>query len=324
MKALQFVGSGEPLTPADIPAPTPDHGWVLIDVHAAGLCHSDLHILHRPDATWVAKTPIVLGHEVAGTIAALGDGVTGFAVGDRVGVALISHPFGEGLFYAPGLSVDGGYAEQALAHASTLVPIPDNVTFAQAAVATDSVATAYHAVRTSAQVRQGQTIGIIGLGGLGINGVRVATLQGATVYGVDINPATFDAARNNGAIECFTDIADLKAREPEVIIDFAGTGSTTAAAVEAVTPGGRVVVIGLEAGTAQINISHMVLLSVQLHGSLGASKQDLVEVYDLIALGELTPAITEVDFDDVPAALDRLSRGEVTGRMVTNPQKGLA
>lgn len=320
MRALQFVGAGEPLTPADIPTPTPEPGWVVIDVHAAGLCHSDVHILHRPDAAWVFKTPIVLGHEVAGTVAALGEGVTEFTVGDRVGIALISHPFGEGLFYAPGLAVDGGYAPQAVAHASTLVRIPDNVSFAQAAVATDSVATAYHAVRSSGEVVRDQTVGIIGLGGLGLNGVRVAALQGATVYGADINTATFNTARQLGATECFTDIAEMKALQPDVIIDFAGAGSTTAAAVEAVRPGGRVVVIGLEAGSADVNISHMVLFSVQLHGSLGASKQDLVEVYDLIAAGDLQPLIEEIAFADVPAALERLRRGEVTGRMFTNPQ----
>ncbi|KLO39323.1 molecular chaperone GroES [Mycobacterium nebraskense] len=324
MKALQFIGAGKPLTPKDIPAPTPEPGWVVIDVHAAGLCHSDVHILRRPEATWVFKTPIVLGHEVAGTIAALGEGVTGFDIGDRVGIALISHPFGEGLSFAPGLAVDGGYAEQTLAHASTLVRIPDNVSFAQAAVATDSVATAYHAVRSTAQVVPGQNVGIIGMGGLGLNGVRVAALQGATVYGVDINTSMFEAAGQLGAAECFTDIADLKALQPDVVIDFAGAGATTAAAVEAVRPGGRVVVIGLEAGSAEINIPHMVLLSIQLHGSLGASKQDLVEVYDLIAAGELQPRIEGVAFDDVPAALDRLHRGEVTGRLVTNPQERLS
>ncbi|KQY01299.1 molecular chaperone GroES [Mycobacterium sp. Root135] len=321
MKALQFIGSGKPLTPVDLPEPTPGPGWVVVEVHAAGLCHSDLHILHGPGADWVAKQPIVLGHEVAGTVAALGEGVTGFEIGDRVGIACIAHPLEAGLAYAPGLAVDGGYAERTLAHASTLVPIPGNVSFAQAAIATDSVATSYHAVRTSAGVQRGQTVGIIGLGGLGLNGVRVAHLQGATVYGVDVNPATFSTAKQIGAKECFSSIADLQALQPDVIIDFAGAGSTTAAAVEAVRAGGRVVVIGLEAGAAEINITHMVLMSVQLHGSLGASKQDLVEVYDLISSGDLDPAIEEVAFDDVPAALDRLHRGEVTGRLVANPHR---
>lgn len=246
--------------------------------------------------------------------------MTGFSVGDRVGVALISHPIEDGIFYAPGLAVDGGYAEQTVAHVSTLVAVPDNVSFAQAAVATDSVATAYHAVRSSAEVRQGQTVGIIGLGGLGLNGVRVAALQSAKVYGVDINRATFVPARQMGAAGCFTDIAELKALHPDVIVDFAGTGSTTAAAIEAVRAGGRVVVIGLEAGTAEINISSMVMRSIQLHGSLGASKADLVEVYNLISAGDLRPTIEEVALSDVPAALDRLHRGEVTGRLVTNPQ----
>ncbi|AGP52083.1 hypothetical protein M271_02245 [Streptomyces rapamycinicus NRRL 5491] len=113
------------------------------------------------------------------------------------------------------------------AHASTLVRLPDNVSTVHAAVATDSVVTAYHAVRTEAQAKPGEVIAVIGLGGLGLNGVRTGVIAGATVYGVDINPGTFAAAHAAGARECFTDtaaLADLR------------TGSATARSAAACSP----------------------------------------------------------------------------------------
>ncbi|MGW3493542.1 hypothetical protein [Streptomyces sp. NPDC001020] len=83
------------------------------------------------------------------------------------------------------------------------------MTFAEAAVATDSIATAYHAVRTMGEARPGQVVGIVGLGGLGLMGVAAASVCGSTVYGVDVNTATFDMAREQGARDCFTSIGDL-------------------------------------------------------------------------------------------------------------------
>ena len=104
-------------------------------------------------------------------------------------------------------------------------------------------------MRTTGALQAGETVGIIGLGGLGLNGVRTAVLRGATVYGVDINPAAFAAARERGATDCFTDIGALAARKPDLVLDFAGTGSTTEGALDVVKRGGRVVVpqpLGME------------------------------------------------------------------------------
>ncbi|MEC4020620.1 zinc-binding dehydrogenase [Streptomyces sp. H27-D2] len=325
MKALQFVGVGQPLELNDVPEPTPEPGWVVVEVVAAGLCHSDLHILHGPGAAWLDHIPITLGHEVAGTVSALGEGVTGFRIGQRVGVGLVSDlsegPGGSFMGSAPGVAVDGGYGEKIVAHASSLVPIPEGVSYAAAAVATDSTTTAYHAVRTSGRVRAGMVIGVIGLGGLGLNAVRVADILGAVVYGVDVNAGTFDDARKLGARDCFTGVADLKSLEPEVIIDFAGTGVTTAEAIETVRPRGRVVLVGLGAQTTSFATDQLVTRRVELCGSLGSdSNEELREVYDLIAAGEIEPIIEEIPFADVPEGLARLERGVVRGRLVTCPR----
>ncbi|MFE4860011.1 zinc-binding dehydrogenase [Streptomyces sp. NPDC056670] len=323
MKAIRFAGAGRPLNLETVPDPEPGPGWVVVDIEAAGLCHSDLHIMSGMDlGDLTVKSPVTLGHEGAGVISSVGEGVGDFAVGDRVGIALVSHPIAEALF-TPGVGHDGAFAERELAHVSTLVHIPDNVTFAEAAVATDSVATAFHAVRTAGSVGPGRTVGVIGLGGLGLNGVRIAKLLGATVYGVDVNSSTFGPATEAGATACFQDIDQLAAQHPDVIVDFAGVPSTAAAAVESVRPGGRVVLVGLGGAVAPISIASLVMRNVQLVGSLGASKDELREVYDLIARGALKPAVEEVPFTELPAAMDRLARGEVRGRLYTRPRADL-
>ncbi|MFF4183634.1 zinc-binding dehydrogenase [Streptomyces sp. NPDC001691] len=324
MKAIRFAGAGRPLNLETVPDPVPGPEWVVVDIEAAGLCHSDLHIMSGMDlGDLTVKSPVTLGHEGAGVISAVGDAVRGFAVGDRVGIAIVSHPI-EAARFAPGVGHDGAFAEQELAHVSTLVHIPDNVSFAEAAVATDSVATAYHAVRTAGAVRRGRTVGVIGLGGLGLNGVRIAHLLGATVYGVDVNPATYAAATEAGAVACFEDVRQLTTHHPDVIVDFAGVPSTAAAAVESVRTGGCVVLVGLGGAVAPISIASLVMRNVQLVGSLGASKDELREVYDLIASGALKPRVHEVPFTELPAAMERLARGEVRGRLYTRPRATLS
>ncbi|MFJ8383909.1 zinc-binding dehydrogenase [Streptomyces sp. NPDC094438] len=320
MKAIRFAGAGRPLSLETVPDPEPGPEWVVVDIEAAGLCHSDLHIMSGMDLGDLAvKRPVTLGHEGAGVVSAVGEAVREFKVGDRVGIALVTHPI-EAAMFAPGVGHDGAFAEQELAHVSTLVRIPDNVTFAEAAVATDAVATAYHAVRTAGSVRRGQTVGVIGLGGLGLNGVRIASLLGATVYGVDISPAAHGPATEAGASACFADVRELAAKNPDVIVDFAGVASTASAAVEVVRPGGCVVLVGLGGAVAPIPIASLVLRNVRLVGSLGASKDELREVYELIARGELKPTVHEVPFSELPAAMDRLARGEVRGRLYTRPR----
>lgn len=317
MKAFRYVAKGAPLQSVELPDPIPDPGWVVVDVEVAGLCHSDVHVIDgimEPPR----RPPFTLGHEVAGTVSALGEGVEGYAIGDRVAVAIIAHPEVQG-HYAPGIGVDGGYAERLVAHASTLVPVPDGVSTVHAAVATDSVVTAYHAVRTEAQAKAGDVIAVVGLGGLGLNGVSTGVIAGATVYGVDINPETFAAARKAGARECFTDFAALADLRPDAVIDFAGVGSTTSDAIDVVRRLGRVVVVGLGTKTTTFSNGSLVRKSVQVRGSYGATKDEYGQVLDFIAEGRIDPIVEEIPFADLNEGMDRLRRGEVRGRLVTRP-----
>jgi propanol-preferring alcohol dehydrogenase len=333
LRAARFQGVDRPIEFVDVPPPVTKPGWVIVDVHAVGMCHSDVHILNGPGAAWLSKTPITLGHEVAGVIAGLGEGVEGFSVGDRVGVCATpgpdehTRPFGPGTDLGPdggsqpGVHVDGGYAEQCLVRASRLVPIPDGVSFELAAVGTDALVAGYHNVRNVAEVKLGERVGVVGLGGLGMSGLRTAVLAGAEVYGVDVREQVFEDAYANGATQCFTSVGDLKALEPDVILDFAGVGTTTNEAVKAVRARGRVVLVGLGKPEMTIETTPFVISRIKLLTSQGVRKEDLVQVYRLLERGLLTPRLEEFDFEDIPGALERLHTGKVTGRLFTRPQR---
>ncbi|KPM44870.1 hypothetical protein AK830_g1592 [Neonectria ditissima] len=193
MKAFQYQDSKTGLELRDIPVPEPGNGQVQLEVKAAGMCHSDCHIVSGTSDAWLIKKPITLGHEVAGIITKLGPGVSGFHLGDRVAVSQVCHPVEERDWsLGIGLGFDGGYARYAVAPSRRLMHVPDKVTFAQAAVATDALTTSYHAVVAEAGAKPGTTIGVIGLGGLGMSGLAFGILQGATVHGIDIDEGKFE------------------------------------------------------------------------------------------------------------------------------------
>lgn len=219
--------------------------------------------------------------------------------------------------------MDGGYAEYVVVPAKLLVALSGEVNFAQAAVASDSIATAYHAVVGEAEVTNGSRVAIIGLGGLGLNAVRVAKLQGATVYGIDIDEKRFDGAIHQGVEACYRSLADLSGISLDAVIDLAGAGTTTIAAISAVKPTGRVVSVGLAKESFEISAHTLVMKNVQLRGSLGATRDEYIAVLDLIASKSINPDLEKLSFADLPQPLKRLEAGDTLGRLWTNPNPNL-
>jgi propanol-preferring alcohol dehydrogenase len=310
MKAWHFTGVDEPLVQVELPDPAAGPGEVVLAVRAAGLCHTDVGVLH--DEGWLstlAYRPIVMGHEVAGEIVEVGEGVTGWQVGDRVGVCPTT-PFG-----APGFTTDGGFGEKVRCPATALVRIPDGVSFALGAAGTDAGMTSHAAVISNGQVKAGDKVGIIGFGGLGQIGARVAVLAGAEVNVAEVNEAVWDNALAVGAKGVATSIAEL-GDDFDVIVDYAGFGTTTAEAIENVRVGGRVVQVGMGTLEATISTKWLILKSVTLVGSQGGTIEDVQGVYDYFATGQIDPAITEIGFEEIPDGLQRLHDGAVVGRLV--------
>lgn len=313
MKAWQFTNTHEPLSLTEVPDPTPGPGQVLLEMKAAGLCHSDVGLLE--DEGWLsmlAKTPITIGHENAGVVAELGEGVTEFSVGDRVGVCPTT-PAG-----APGYSFDGGFAPKMVVDAQALVPLPENVDFVQGAAATDAGMTSHAAVITQGGVKAGDTVGIIGLGGLGQIGARVAVLAGADVYVAEVNEKVWPLAEEIGAQGVKASIAEFEDVTFDVIVDFAGFGTTTAQAVDVIRRDGTVVLVGMGKLESTINTKSLILNQCNLKGSNGGSKEDVAGIYEYMATGKLNPTITTIGFDEIADGIEKLKNGEVVGRLVAS------
>ncbi|EFQ32832.1 alcohol dehydrogenase GroES-like domain-containing protein [Colletotrichum graminicola] len=323
MLAFQYESPKEGLKLCRIPIPEPGPGSVQIRVKAAGLCHSDCHVINGHDGMLVKK-PITLGHEASGIITAIGANVVEYRPGDRVAVSLLAYPLNmdvRGWAMAIGFGFDGGYAEYVVAPVIRLVRIPDGVPFSQAAVATDAMATAYHAVVVEAGVYPGATIGVVGIGGLGMQGLRFAALKGATVYGIDIVDSKFARAKQFGARGCFKTLKEAGDIAFDIIVDFVGAKETTRLALERVKEGGKVVLVGLAAGNVTISSTDLVARSITLVGSLGASEADLKNVLELLSKKEIEPHMEEIPFADIPAGLNALGMGKVQGRLWTDPSK---
>ncbi|KAK1528464.1 uncharacterized protein CCOS01_06298 [Colletotrichum costaricense] len=325
MKAYQFSTPAKGLEYRELPIPVPAKDQLLVQIKATGLCHTDCNIISGLDNTFFWNRPITLGHEIAGVVVGCGPQVSKFAAGDKVvSVVTAKHPVEIGdVVRSPGIGIDGGFAEYVLLYESKTLPIPDGVSFAQAAVATDAVATAYHAVVTEGQVQKSSKVAIIGLGGLGLSAVQIASHQGAKVYGVDIHRRKYPAALMSGAYCCGRSLDDFPGVKFDVVLDFAGVGITTAAAAKAVKAGGKVVLVGLTKKEATIDTHNFVALGVHLVGSVGSSMDEVETALEMVAKKEITPAIEEVAFGNLKNELHRLERGDTVGRLYADPSKSV-
>lgn len=310
MSAWQWTGTGRPIAQASVPVPSPGPGEVLLRVRAAGMCHSDVGELDEPSwAVNIHRNPTTLGHEIAGDVISLGQGVTTVAVGDRCGV----HPLGDTV---PGYGRDGGYAAYHVVPAVDLVPLPDGLSYELGALGTDAGMTSYHAVATVGAVKSGDRVGIIGLGGLGQVGARIAVLLGAEVHAADPNPDARALGQELGAARVVPDAAELAGSELDAVVDFAGFGTTAQAAIEAIRVGGVVVMVGMGAHHSTLVTADVIHKKAVIRGSSGGTKEDIAAVYRLLDDGRIAPAVEHLTFDRVADGIDRLRRGDIAGRLV--------
>ena len=313
MKGWLFSGTGIPLKliEKEDPKATPNH--VVIEIKAAGLCHSDVAALQDPG--WMPlfpNGPVIMGHEFAGVVIEVGEGVTALKVGDRVGV----NPLDQETREAAGYNYDGGYANKARVPAKQCVKLPDNVSFVEGAAATDAGLTSYHALFSIGQAKPGMKVGIIGVGGLGQFAVQMAMIKGCEVYASDVSEAAIKLAEELGCKKVYNNVLDMKEAECDLIVDFAGYGKTTADALEVVKPHGTVVIVGMGVLQSEINTYLMITKELKLLGSNGGTNEDLKGVYDCFATGRLKPQLTTIPFEEIDQGIEKLKNHEVKGRLV--------
>lgn len=313
MKAWQFTGTNNPLEFNEVPEPHAGPGQVVVEVKAAGVCHSDVTALDDPG--WMPLFPVLprtMGHENAGVITEVGEGMEQWKVGDRVGLAPVMSD-GDALGYG---KWDGGFGPKLLATADNLVRLPDEVPFDLGAMATDAGLTAYHAMMTAGGAKAGMKVGVIGLGGLGYIGARVAALSGAEVYGAEVNPETQKLADEIGLAGVADSIDAFKDKGLELIVDYAGFGTTTAAAIETLAEFGTLVQVGMGRLEATINTYPLIVNQLTIKGSKSGTREDLEGIYELMKTGKLNPPMNIITQADIPDAIDKLRAGGVIGRFI--------
>jgi 2-desacetyl-2-hydroxyethyl bacteriochlorophyllide A dehydrogenase len=346
MRAARFHGVGQPIRLEEMPYPEPGGDEVVVRVAACGICASDVHFVEGMPT--LAPLPLTLGHEAAGVVETVGAEVHGWSPGDRVAIhigagcgdcrsCLAGRPNCCASLQAPGLQIDGAFAEALRVHARHLLRVPEGVPLSSAALATDCVASPYHALTCRGGLEKGERVAVIGVGGLGGQAVRLARLRGAAqVVAVDISSTALERAARNGASETVLtepgEDASLRIREltgggADLVLECVGRPDTVAAGVNALHPGGRVVVVGVGMEPPRIDLPQALFGFTELSviGSFGSHPEDLEEVLRLQAAGDLDieSAITyRLGLEEVAAGLEMLQtkRGDPDRIVVEIPR----
>jgi 2-desacetyl-2-hydroxyethyl bacteriochlorophyllide A dehydrogenase len=335
MRAALLTEFGKPLELVEIPVPSPAAGEVLIRTRASGMCRTDLKIAKGFMAT--VELPRVLGHEVAGEVAAVGAGVDGALVGSRV-TSLVDLTCGECEYCRDpassycanlrrvGIETDGGHAEFLCVPAANLISLPDSIPFDVASALPDAIGTTYRAIHTRGRVRAGQTVVIYGLGGLGLSGVQIAATAGANVIAVSRTPERRELAASLGASTLLDpnedDLVESVRRATgghgaDLFVDLVGIEGSVEKAVRCCRKGGRVVVVGYLVPTFEVTTYHLLANEIEILGSRSITREEMQRVVELVADGVLSPVIAEnLPLDLVNDTYRRLSEGEITGRPV--------
>ncbi|MFJ9041317.1 Zn-dependent alcohol dehydrogenase [Streptomyces sp. NPDC102406] len=351
VRAAVLPAVGSPLEIADIDLPEPGPGQVRIKLAAAGVCHSDLSLTN---GTMRLPVPAVLGHEGAGTVVSVGEGVAQVAPGDEVvlnwapscgkchpcslgevwlcvdalaGAAdVYAHRSCDGSDLHPGLNV-AAFAEETVVAANCVLPAPAGVPLADAALLGCAVLTGYGAVHHSARVREGETVAVFGVGGVGLATLQAARIAGASkIIAVDVSPAKEELARGAGATD-YVVASETTAREiraltgkqgVDVAVECVGRAVTIRTAWESTRRGGRTTVVGIGGKDQQVTFNALEIfhwgrtLAGCVYGNSDPAR-DLPVLADHIRAGrlDLSALVTEhITLDDIPAAFDNMVAGK--------------
>jgi propanol-preferring alcohol dehydrogenase len=333
MKAAVVTSFTEPLEIRELPIPTPGANQVLVQLETSGLCHTDIHAA-RGDWPVKPSPPFIPGHEGVGVVTELGDGARAALMGQRVAIPWLGSACGHCEYCMSGwetlcqsqensgYSIDGTYAEYAVANGDYVVAVPDAVSSFDAAPLTCAGVTAYKAVKVS-QARPSDLVAVFGIGGLGHLALQYAKVAGGTVVAVDLEEDKLALARKLGA-EHTVNGADSDPVEEiqilggaDVALSFAVSPRAMRQAFDALRPGGRLVLVAMPKDNAlSLPIFETVVKGISVVGSIVGSRLDLAEVFELHAAGRTTVVAESRKLDDVNACMDEVLAGKVSGRLV--------
>ncbi|MEU6861103.1 NAD(P)-dependent alcohol dehydrogenase [Glycomyces sp. NPDC046736] len=344
MKALQYREIGAAPEVVEIPTPEPGPGEVLLKVTAAGVCHSDIAVMSWPADQFPYPLPLTLGHEGAGTVAALGNGVIGLDVGESVAVY---GPWGCGRcikcaagaenyclrarelgINPPGLGAPGAIAEYLIVDdARHLVPLGD-LDPVETVPLTDAGLTPYHAIKQSLpKLTPGSSAVVIGTGGLGHVAVQLLrALTSVRVIALDVSQDKLDLARKVGAHE--TIISDEGAADKvkeltggvgaQAVFDFVGAAPTVKTAGACASVEADVTIVGIGGGTLPVGFG-VLPFEVSVKSPYWGTRDELIEVFDLARAGAIDVHVERFSLDEAPEAYERLHAGTINGRAVILP-----
>ncbi|MCW2817057.1 MAG: alcohol dehydrogenase [Nocardioides sp.] len=334
MKAAVVTSYTEPITIEERDVPVPAPGQVLVRLETCGLCHTDIHAA-RGDWPVQPPLPFVPGHEGIGIVEQLGAGVTSRWIGERVAIAWLASACGACRYCVDGretlceqqqnsgYSVDGAFAEYAVAQASHVVPVPDGVSSIDAAPLTCAGLTTYKAMKV-ARIAPTERVGVFGIGGLGHLAIQYAQIMGGTVVAIDVKPDKLALAHELGASHT------VNAGVVEPVEALHALGGLDVAVVLAASPhvfdqafaslrrGGRLVCLALPAdgGAMTVPIFETVIKGLSVIGSIVGTRQDLVEVFALHAAGRTRVVSQTRELEDVNDAIAEVLAGDVPARIV--------
>ena len=334
MKAAVVTDFHSPLEIQDLPIPEPGPGQVLVRIETSGLCHTDIHAAH---GDWPVKPtpPFIPGHEGIGIIVKLGAGVSTRAVGDRVAIAWLGYACGECRYCIggwetlclkqenSGYSVNGTFAEYALAPAAFATPVPDAISSRDGAPLTCAGVTTFKAIKVAGVV-PGETVAIFGVGGLGHLALQYARIAGGFVIGVDIEDTKLAMATELGADHVInsrtTDpVAGIEALGgADVAVALAASPQVFDQAYRSLRRGGRLVCVALPADNAALTlpIFDTVINGKTVIGSIVGTRNDLADVFALHAAGRTKVIAVDRKIDEVNQSIDDVLAGRIPARVV--------
>ena len=314
----------------DVEIPDPGPGQVRIRVLACGICHSDTLTVTGAAGNEFPRAP---GHEVAGRVDAIGEGVDDWGVGDRVGVGWFGgcdrtcEACRRGDFLAcengqvPGIAYDGGYAEYMLAPAEALARIPEDLSDVDAAPLLCAGLTTFNALRNSV-ARAGDLVAILGVGGLGHLGIQYAAKMGFEVAAVARGTEKEPLARALGAHH-YIDSADADVTAAltglggaQVVLATVTVAEAMTPAIGALKPHGQLIVVGVSSDPIEVLPFAIVSGSTAVQGHASGTSQDSEDTLRFSVLADVRPTIETVPLAEVQAAYDRMLSGDARFRMV--------